>query len=57
MRHPDLAEVDEPMPLDRFLSQRQPERLLVFCDEAAETTVAAAGAAKRGQRRQAASTS
>src|SRR5882762_8198652 len=24
--------------LDRFLSQRRPERLLVFCDEAAETT-------------------
>jgi 16S rRNA (uracil1498-N3)-methyltransferase len=33
-----LADVAEPMPLDRFLSQRQPERLLVFCDEAAETT-------------------
>lgn len=33
-----LAEVAEPMPLDRFLSQRQPQRLLVFCDEAAETT-------------------
>src|SRR5258707_9603241 len=32
------AEVAEPMPLDRFLSQRQPARLLVFCDEAAETT-------------------
>jgi 16S rRNA (uracil1498-N3)-methyltransferase len=32
-----LADVAEPMPLDRFLSQRQPERLLVFCDEAAET--------------------
>src|SRR6195952_3664521 len=32
-----LAEVADPMPLDRFLSQRQPERLLVFCDEAAET--------------------
>jgi 16S rRNA (uracil1498-N3)-methyltransferase len=26
------------MPLDRFLGQRQPARLLVFCDEAAETT-------------------
>jgi 16S rRNA (uracil1498-N3)-methyltransferase len=24
------------MPLDRFVSQRQPQRLLVFCDEAAE---------------------
>jgi 16S rRNA (uracil1498-N3)-methyltransferase len=33
-----LADVAEPMPLDRYLSQRQPERLLVFCDEAAETT-------------------
>jgi 16S rRNA (uracil1498-N3)-methyltransferase len=33
-----LADVAEPMPLDRYLSQRRPERLLVFCDEAAETT-------------------
>jgi 16S rRNA (uracil1498-N3)-methyltransferase len=33
-----LADVAEPMPLDRFLGQRQPARLLVFCDEAAETT-------------------
>jgi 16S rRNA (uracil1498-N3)-methyltransferase len=32
-----LAEVAEPVPLDRFLTERQPERLLVFCDEAAET--------------------
>ncbi|MBN8988134.1 MAG: 16S rRNA (uracil(1498)-N(3))-methyltransferase [Rhizobiales bacterium] len=32
-----LADVAEPVPLDRFLSQRDPERLLVFCDEAAET--------------------
>jgi 16S rRNA (uracil1498-N3)-methyltransferase len=32
-----LAEVAEPVPLDRFLTQRQPARLLVFCDEAAET--------------------
>src|SRR6195256_4209539 len=31
-----LAEVADPMPLDRFVSQRQPQRLLVFCDEAAE---------------------
>src|SRR6266571_1274441 len=31
-----LATVAEPMPLDRFVSQRQPQRLLVFCDEAAE---------------------
>jgi 16S rRNA (uracil1498-N3)-methyltransferase len=31
-----LAEVEDPLPLARFLSQRAPERLLVFCDEAAE---------------------
>lgn len=31
-----LATVAEPVPLDRFVNQRQPERLLVFCDEAAE---------------------
>ena len=31
-----LAEVADPVPLDRFLGQRQAERLLVFCDEAAE---------------------
>lgn len=33
-----LADVAAPIPLDRFLTQRQPERLLVFCDEAAETS-------------------
>src|ERR1700675_2323694 len=32
-----LAEVAEPMPLDRYLSQREVLRLLVFCDEAADT--------------------
>src|SRR6202166_656837 len=32
-----LAEVAEPMPLDRYLSQRDQARLLVFCDEAADT--------------------
>ena len=32
-----LAEVAEPVPLDRYLGQRDPSRLLVFCDEAAET--------------------
>jgi 16S rRNA (uracil1498-N3)-methyltransferase len=31
-----IADVAEPMPLDRYLAQRQPQRLLVFCDEAAE---------------------
>jgi 16S rRNA (uracil1498-N3)-methyltransferase len=30
-----LAEVAEPVPLDRYLGQRRPSRLLVFCDEAA----------------------
>jgi 16S rRNA (uracil1498-N3)-methyltransferase len=33
-----LATVAEPMPLDRYLSQRQAQRLLVFCDEAADVT-------------------
>jgi 16S rRNA (uracil1498-N3)-methyltransferase len=32
----NLADVAEPMALDRYLSQRDPQRLLVFCDEAAE---------------------
>jgi 16S rRNA (uracil1498-N3)-methyltransferase len=32
-----LATVAEPVALDRYLGQRQPARLLVFCDEAAET--------------------
>jgi 16S rRNA (uracil1498-N3)-methyltransferase len=31
-----LADVAEPVPLDRFLGQRGGERLLVFCDEAAD---------------------
>src|SRR6266481_1581616 len=31
-----LADVEEPVPLDRYLSQRESTRLLVFCDEAAE---------------------
>jgi 16S rRNA (uracil1498-N3)-methyltransferase len=31
-----LAEVADPVPLERFLTQRDPKRLLVFCDEAAE---------------------
>jgi 16S rRNA (uracil1498-N3)-methyltransferase len=33
-----IADVAEPVPLDRFLTERRPERLLVFCDEAAETS-------------------
>jgi len=31
-----LAEVKDSLPLERYLRQRPPERLLVFCDEAAE---------------------
>jgi 16S rRNA (uracil1498-N3)-methyltransferase len=31
-----LAAIADPISLDRFLSQRDPHRLLVFCDEAAE---------------------
>lgn len=31
-----LATVAEPIPLERFLGQRPVERLLIFCDEAAE---------------------
>src|ERR1700674_3149560 len=33
-----LAKVAEPVALDRYLSQRDGQRLLVFCDEAADTT-------------------
>ncbi len=33
-----LAKVAEPMPLDRYVNQRAGERLLVFCDEAADTS-------------------
>src|SRR6202165_4554931 len=33
-----LAKVAEPMPLDRYVSQRAAERLLVFCDEASDTS-------------------
>jgi 16S rRNA (uracil1498-N3)-methyltransferase len=33
-----LAAVEEPVPLGHFLEQRKPERLLVFCDEAAEVS-------------------
>jgi 16S rRNA (uracil1498-N3)-methyltransferase len=32
-----LAEVAEPVALDRYLSARASQRLLVFCDEAADT--------------------
>jgi len=33
-----IADVSEPVPLDRYLSARDTQRLLVFCDEAADTT-------------------
>jgi 16S rRNA (uracil1498-N3)-methyltransferase len=33
-----IAEVAEPMALDRYLDRREVLRLLIFCDEAAETT-------------------
>jgi 16S rRNA (uracil1498-N3)-methyltransferase len=33
-----LATVAEPVPLDRYLSGRNGQRLLVFCDEAADTS-------------------
>ena len=34
-----LADVAEPVALDRYLGEREPARLLVFCDEAAETRI------------------
>src|ERR1700738_4464935 len=33
-----LADVAEPMALDRYLAEREGRRLLVFCDEAADAT-------------------
>jgi 16S rRNA (uracil1498-N3)-methyltransferase len=33
-----IAAVAEPVPLERYLSQREGERLLIFCDEAADAT-------------------
>lgn len=49
-----LAEVAEPVPLERFLATREAGRLLVFCDEAAETAspiAALEGARAGGERR------
>ncbi len=49
-----LAEVAEPVPLERFLATREAGRLLVFCDEAAETAspvAALTGALAPGGRR------
>jgi 16S rRNA (uracil1498-N3)-methyltransferase len=34
----NLAAVEEPTPLERFLDRRSAERLLVFCDEAADVS-------------------
>ena len=42
-----IADVHEPVPLDRYLGQRANERLLVFCDEAA-ATANPLGALQRG---------
>ena len=33
-----IADVAEPLPFDRYLAVRNPGRLLIFCDEAAEVT-------------------
>lgn len=33
-----IAEVADPVPLDRYLAARNPRRLLVFCDEATDIT-------------------
>jgi 16S rRNA (uracil1498-N3)-methyltransferase len=38
----NIATVDEPLPLDRYLSARSPDSLLVFCDEDAENENAVA---------------
>jgi 16S rRNA (uracil1498-N3)-methyltransferase len=45
-----LAEIADPVPLDRFLGERGGGRLLVFCDEAADVTdpLAALTAARMG---------
>jgi 16S rRNA (uracil1498-N3)-methyltransferase len=44
-----LAKVEEPVALDRWLSRRADQRLLVFCDEAAETADSVAALADRRQ--------
>jgi 16S rRNA (uracil1498-N3)-methyltransferase len=47
-----LAEIGEPLPLERLLEARDPGRLLVFCDEDAETKdpVGTLAAARTGSR-------
>ena len=52
-----LAAVAEPVPLDRYLGQREAQRLLVFCDEAADVADPAAGAAAGDRRLPTGSTS
>ncbi|MBN9149359.1 MULTISPECIES: 16S rRNA (uracil(1498)-N(3))-methyltransferase [unclassified Nitrobacter] len=47
-----LAEVDEPVTLERWLCGRAPERLLVFCDEAAPVANPAAALAPMGSTEQ-----
>jgi 16S rRNA (uracil1498-N3)-methyltransferase len=42
-----LAKVEEPVALERWLSQRADQRLLIFCDEAAETADPVAALADR----------
>jgi 16S rRNA (uracil1498-N3)-methyltransferase len=42
-----LAKVEEPVALERWLSQRTDQRLLIFCDEAAETADPVAALADR----------
>jgi len=46
----NLAAVEQPAPLERFLEQRPPQRLLVFCDEATDVSdpLDALKAASRG---------
>jgi 16S rRNA (uracil1498-N3)-methyltransferase len=44
-----LARVEEPLPLERWLPERPGQRLLVFCDEAAEIADPVAALAQAGQ--------
>jgi 16S rRNA (uracil1498-N3)-methyltransferase len=44
-----LASVEQPVALDRWLSQRTDQRLLIFCDEAAETADSVAALAEAGK--------
>jgi 16S rRNA (uracil1498-N3)-methyltransferase len=44
-----LSKVEEPVTLDRWLSRRSEQRLLVFCDEAAEVADSLAALANQRQ--------